>query len=98
MKAAELMACINGGSIICAPADKFLKSTITWVEHEIDPEEYIVEILRPDGVDNVMVTFVKNSEWVSKVYNTEFSEKIEPEDEEEFLKELFDNASIFFEK
>ena len=98
MKAQELMACINGGSIICASADEFLKSSITWNEDNIEPSDYIVEVLRPNDTDDIMVTFVKEGEWRSKVYNTDFSEVISSDDEDDFLRELCDNASIFFEK
>lgn len=98
MTSQELMACINGGSIICATATEFLKSRITWNEDNINPEDYIVELLRPNDIDNVMVTFVKEDEWRNKVYNTDFSETIKTEDEEEFLKELCECSEIFFEK
>lgn len=98
MKKSELMACINGGSIIYASAVDFLKSSITWFEDNIEPSEYMVEILRPDDIDPIMVTFVKESEWRSKVYNTDFSEVIKSDDEESFLKELCQNAEIFAEK
>lgn len=98
MKKQELMACINGGSIIFTTAKEFLNSSITWFDDKIDTTEWTVEILRPNDTDNIMVTFVKNNEFWQKTYNTDFSETIKTEDEEAFLQELCDNADIFGER
>ena len=98
MKKQELMKAINSGDVIYTTASEFLKSSITWFEDNIEPSEYMVEICRPDHIDNIQVTFSKNEEFAAKCYNTDFSEVIKSEDEESFLKELCENAEIFAER
>ena len=97
MKTQELMSCINGGSVIYATAPDFLKSSITWFEDNELPH-HIVEIYRQDDMDEIIVTFVPQKEFENKVYNTDFSETIIKEDEENFINELCQNSAIFTEK
>ncbi len=96
MKKQELIKAINSGDLIYTTASEFLKSTITWFEDNIEPNEYMVEICRP--IDNILVTFVKKTEFESRCYNTDFSEVIKPEDNDTFLKELCENIEIFIKR
>ena len=98
MKAQELMKAINSGDVIYTTASEFLKSPIRWFQDDIDPKDYMVEICRPDHVDDINVTFVKNEEFRERVYNTDFGEVIAKEDEDDFLKELCENCEIFHDR
>jgi len=98
MKAQEIMKAINSGDVIYTTANEFLNSSIIWFEDDIEPKEYMVEICRPDHIDEIQVIFSRNEEFNSETYNTDFSEVIKPVDEEEFLKELCANCEIFAER
>lgn len=98
MKAQELMKALNSGDIIYTTAHEFLNSSIIWFEDNINPLDYMVEIYRPNDIDNIQVTFSKNEEFNSKCYNTDFTEVIKTEDEDGFLKELCENCEIFSER
>jgi hypothetical protein len=76
MKKSEVIKALKSNKILCCSATEFLSSTITWNEDNINPEEYMVEILHPDNEKRIMVTFVKEDEWRNKVYNSDFSEYI----------------------
>lgn len=97
MKKQELIKAINSGDLIYTTANEFLKSTITWFEDNIEPSEYMVEICRPNHID-ILVTFVKKTEFESRCYNTDFSEVIKSEDNDTFLKELCENSEIFIKR
>ena len=87
-------ALLEGG--IITTANKFLNSSITWTEDDIDPNDYMVEILIPDHSENIMITFVRDEEYFAGVRNSDFSEEIAEEKEKrDFLKELENNADIF---
>ncbi len=95
MKPEELKKAIEDKRTIYTTAEEFLKSSITWNEDNIDPADYMVEIVKPDHDDKIIVTFVKNEEFENRVYNTDFSETILKEDEKEFIQELCENSQIF---
>jgi len=95
MKATELKKAINERGVIITTAEEFLNSSVTWYEDNICPEDYMVEILKPDHDDKIIVTFVRNEEFVNRVYNTDFSETISYEDEADFINELCENSQIF---
>ncbi len=97
MKATELKQAIESNKIIVTTAQEFFSSSINWsVDNEEDFKDYMVEIYRNDfGTDVISVTFVEENEFRNNVRNTDFSEYIEKDDENDFLRELEDNSEIF---
>jgi hypothetical protein len=74
-------------------ATEFLNSSIQWVEDDINPDNYMVEVVQSEmAEDEILINFVMCDEYFNGTRNTDFGEWINISD---IKDELLSNAKIF---